>query len=560
MALLQVLNGLNPGQQFPLERERSVLGRHPECDIVLDVGAVSRQHAQILHVGSEYFVEDLKSRNGTYVNGELIDGRQRLKDNDQVKICDLLFTFLQMPPTTFPRVPGGRELAPAVFVEDSEMTTSSTIMSKLDVSSSGSGLRVTVNPEVKLRALLEVTRNLASSLSLDEVLPKILDSLFKVFIQADRGFIVLREANDGPLIPKAVRHRRDAEDATIRISRTVVNQAMSTKEALLSADAASDVRFEMSESVADFRIRSMMCAPLINSAGRALGVIQIDTLDQRSRFQQDDLDVLASVASQAAFAVENAQLHEAVLKQKAYERDLALAHKVQQGLLPSEAPDVPGLQFFDFYEPADQIGGDYYDYIELSENRLAVIVADVSGKGIPAALMMAKVSADARYCLASERSPARAMCRLNESFARRGWEDRFVTMIMAVLDLARHEVTIVNAGHMAPFLRDALGQVQEVGEAIAGVPLGVATDYPYEEQTIAFPQGAAMALFTDGISEAMNDANQCYGLPRIKDQVARPFSGVSDLGQQILDDVKRFVGQHPQSDDICMICFGRSNQ
>src|SRR5690606_35913467 len=125
------------------------------------------------------------------VNGDMIQGRCRLNDQDQVKICDLLFTFLRTAPP-LNQFASATDPPPAVFVEDSEMTTSSTIMSKLDVSSSGSGLRVTVNPEVKLRALMEVTRNLASSVSLDEVLPKILDSLFKVFVQADRGFIVLR--------------------------------------------------------------------------------------------------------------------------------------------------------------------------------------------------------------------------------------------------------------------------------------------------------------------------------------------------------------------------------
>ncbi len=310
MAVLQVLNGLNPGQQFPLDREKSVMGRSPDCDIVLDVGAVSRFHAQILHAGADFFVEDLKSRNGTYVNGEMIHGRRQLKDRDQLKICDLLFSFHQVvPPAEAAAAHVGRRPAP------SSSTTRRWPPARRSCPSwtsppAAPGLRVTVNPELKLRAMMEITRNLASSLVLDDVLPKILDSLFKIFIQADRGFVVLRETAEGPLIPKAVKYRRDEADDTIRISRTIVNQAMNTKEAMLSADAATDSRFQMSESIADFRIRSMMCAPLIDSAGRALGVIQIDTLDQRSRFQQDDLDVLASVATQAAFAVENAQLHE----------------------------------------------------------------------------------------------------------------------------------------------------------------------------------------------------------------------------------------------------------
>lgn len=556
MAVLQVLNGLNPGQQFPLDREKSVLGRSPECDIVLDVGAVSRFHAQIISAGNDYFVEDLKSRNGTYVNGELIHGRRQLKDRDQLKVCDLLFSFHQVVPGAAGSEPT-QTPAGTVILDDSEMATSSTIMSKLDVSSSGSGLRVTVNPEVKLRALMEITRNLAGGLVLEEVLPKILDSLFKVFIQADRGFIVLRESADGPLIPKAVRHRRQEDDGTIRISRTVVNQAMNTKEALLSADAATDSRFQMSESIADFRIRSMMCVPLIDSAGRALGVIQIDTLDQRSRFQQDDLDVLASVATQAAFAVENAQLHESVVKQKAYERDLALAHKVQQGLLPSAPPKIDSYEFFDFYEPANQVGGDYFDYIELSDDRLAVIVADVSGKGIPAALLMAKVSADARYCLAFEKSAVTAICKLNQSFARRGWEDRFVTLVLGVIDYRQHKLTVVNAGHMAPYLLNAKGEVSAIGEEQSGVPLGVDPDFPYEEFTVDLAPGDCFTMFTDGFSEAMNSDEDLYGLERIVTQLKKGSAGVAQMGKGILDDVKTFVGTQSQSDDMCLLCFGR---
>jgi serine phosphatase RsbU (regulator of sigma subunit) len=132
-------------------------------------------------------------------------------------------------------------------------------------------------------------------------------------------------------------------------------------------------------------------------------------------------------------------------------------------------------------------------------------------------------------------------------------------MIMAVLDLKKGEVTLVNAGHMAPFMREPDGTIREVGEAIAGVPLGVTDDYPYEEQTIPFPAGSTMSLFTDGISEAMNDAKDQYGLSRIREHVDQPFDDVSELGENILDDVKRFVGQHPQSDDICLICFGRAS-
>ena len=391
MALLQPFVGGSPGEQIVISGDRAVLGRHPECDIVLDAAAVSRQHAQILQEGQDYYIEDLHSRNGTFVNGRLVQGKRLLADGDRLKICDLLFTFYHQAPTSEikpaamltaglmatvmedsdrlsaglgvlahgspgPGSPGGGlDGAPrfgdsslvdrAEIVDDGEGVGNSTIMSKLDASPRRStGLSI-VNPEMKLRAMIEIAQNLARAVTLEEVLPKLLDSMFKIFMQADRGFIILRTLPDGPLIPKAIKCRQADMEDRVRISRTIVNQAMESKQALLSADAASDVRFESSQSIADLRIRSLMCAPLINSEGHALGVIQVDTTDQRQRFQKDDLDVLASIAAQAAIAVDNAQMHETALKRQSLERDLELAHKVQRGLLPRPRPAWPTITF-----------------------------------------------------------------------------------------------------------------------------------------------------------------------------------------------------------------------
>lgn len=555
MAVLQVVKGLNPGQLFHLEG-RDVLGRHPKCQIVLDDGAVSREHAHIEFVDGRYYVHDRGSRNGTFVNDERIVGSRRLEESDQVKICDFVFAFHQQPPK--PKRPADtiEDSSLAVMVEDEETSSTSTIMSKLDVSSSDTGLRVSVKPEAKLQALLEITANLSNALELGDVLQKTLDTLFKIFVQADRGFVVLREGEHGPLIPKAVKHRRGGADQTIRISRTIVNQAMQLREAILSADAASDSRFDMSQSIADFRIRSMMCAPLVDSDGHALGVIQIDTLDQKSRFRDDDLELLASVARQAAFAVENAQLHEGALRRQALERDLELAHKVQQDFLPDGAPTLAGYEFFHYYEPANQLGGDYYDYISLPGGRLAVIVADVAGKGVPAALLMAKLSAEVKFCLAGEPEPAGAIRRVNESFAT-GWEGRFITTVLGVIDPAENRLTIVNAGHMPPMLRLASGEVIDVGGDEAGYPLGIDAECPYQPTELSMAPGDRLTMFTDGISEAMNAEDDIYGLERLRKQIAGASDNVADLGSQILADVKRFVGSRPQTDDMCVTCFGR---
>ncbi|HEX4000926.1 MAG TPA: SpoIIE family protein phosphatase [Pirellulales bacterium] len=562
MAILEVFAGNNVGEQVKLAEGRSIMGRHPDCDIVLDAGAVSRQHAQITWIDGDYFVEDLHSRNGTFVNGEPIQAPRRLAEGDRLKICDLAFTFYRDQPSQRATVAAtGLEtvIGGAMLVEDDDSGSvgRSTIMSKIDILSDAGGVRLGVNPEMKLRALIEITQNLRKSINVDEVLPKLLDSLFKIFVQADRGFVVLRGPVEGQLLLKAVKQRRAAGDDAIRMSRTIVNEVLTNKQAILSADAATDSRFQMSQSIADFRIRSMMCAPLVSSDGNALGAIQLDTLDQRSRFQQDDLDMLAGVAGQAAFVLENAQLHEQSLKQQSIQRDLELAHKVQQGLLPAAPPKIEKYRFFDFYEPANQVGGDFYDYIRLSNGRLAIVLADVSGKGVSAALVMAKLSAEVRYCLASESSAAAAINRINYGFCHSGWDDRFVTMVMALVDPQREEATIVNAGHMPPLLRRGPHRVEPIGGDQSGVPLGVDPDHRYHASTVRLNPGDFMTLFTDGISEAMNAENQLYGINRLTEQVGANADDVAALGRQILDDVKQFVGGRPQSDDMCLLCFGR---
>ncbi len=558
MAELLAFAGLSGTQRYRLTEELYVLGRHPDCDIVLDAGAVSRQHAKIIRADNKFFVEDLHSRNGTFLNGRPVQGRCKLANGDQLKICDLMFTF-QAEVETESAIEGEQASSAPLLVEESQPPSSSTILSKVDLSSSQMGARLTVSPQARLQALLEIAGNLGKALAVDQVLPKVLDSLFKIFVQADRGIIALKESVHGDLVPKGVRHRDQQAQDTIRLSRTIVNEVLTCKEAVLSADAASDSRFDMSQSIADFRIRSLMCAPLVSPDGDVLGVIQIDTLNQRNRFQREDLEVLASVATQVAIAVENAQLHEGMLRQKALERDLELAHHVQRGLLPVTSPSVSGYEFFDFYEPANQVGGDYFDYIQLPAGRWAIVLADVSGKGVAAALVMAKLAGDVRYCLASEKCPASALRRINDGFAHSGWQDRFVTMVLAVLDPREEEVTIVNAGHMPPVVRHADGSIEEFGEEIAGIPLGIHDGFDYEQTTRPLHPGDAMILFTDGISESMNESGELYGLGRLRTQIAQASSsaGAASLGHAILNDVKMFAGKRSQSDDMCLACLGR---
>ena len=561
MPYLLAENGPDAGQRFTLDEDETTIGRHPNCQIVLtEAGRVSRFHAQILHEGDRYYVKDLNSRNGTFLNDKRIAPQEKipLKNGDRLGICDMRFVFdgLEEPPAAA----SGSDTGPltAMLVDDDglgeESTTSSTVLSTLDLTTGADGiLQLTTSSETRLSALIEITRNLGKALALDEVLPKVLDSLFKTFLQADRGFIVLK-AKDGSLVPRWTKSRRLGDDETVRISKTIVNKVMESKEAILSADAMQ--QFDMSASIADLKIRSIMCAPLVDSEGNALGVLQLDTLDQRKRFRQEDLEVLASVAVQAGIAIDNAQLHENALRQKEIEQDLELAHEVQKAFLPDRPPEIEGYEFFDYYCPAHHVGGDYYDYVRLPDGRWAVIVADVVGHGIAAAMMMAKLSAEAKYCLASQSHPAVAVTQLNDRLS--GVQvDRFVTLVMVVLDPATHEVAIVNAGHMAPIWHRADGTIEEPGADISGMPLGIIEGVEYEQITIPLAMGESLTLYTDGINEAMNPAGKQFSIERLRNHIQGRRHDLKAVGDAIINDVRQFVADGPQTDDMCLVSVAR---
>ena len=576
MAYLHLLNNPEVGKHYPLGADTVTIGRHPDCEIaVMDSGRVSRRHAQIVRRGDSYYVKDMGSRNGTYLNGERVGEQLKpLRHGDRVKVCDLEFVFHHDAPkpqkksktpstsTVGTRVPQSKTPSVDVIVVDDEVSddSSSTILSKLDVlSGSDGGFQLTTSLQSRMDALLEITSSLGGALALDQVLPQVLDSLFKIFLQADRGFIVL-QTEGGELVPRWTTARKEGQEETIRISRTIVRRVMESKEAILSHDVTKDDRIDMSQSLAELRIRSMMCAPLVDSAGNALGVIQLDTLDQRKRFQQEDLEVLASVAVQAGIAVDNARLHENVLqnalRQKEAEQELMLANEVLRAFLPQEHPELAEYQFFDFYRPANHVGGDYYDYVTLPDGRTAVVVADVVGHGVAAAMMMARVSAEAKFCLASESDPATAITRLNERIS--GLQiDRFTTVIMAVLDPRKHEVTIVNAGHMAPIWRRAGNVIEEPGGDLSGLPVGIMGGLKYGQKTIHLESGDMLALYTDGINEAMDPAGKQYTIGKLRGHLQRADKDIVLLGNTIVSDVLEHVGPGPQTDDMCLVILRR---
>lgn len=561
MASLNIVSGQEPGRKYDLNGAQFEMGRAPDCQIVIPVESVSRKHARITNEGGSYSLEDLQSRNKTYLNDVAIGTKQPLRHGDTIRICDVVFRFVSEAPTPQKFLGGLPQGAPATNASKAEMfdddapTAESSIMKRLGLGSGrNSGVGMMVSAEAKLSAMLEIMSSTGKSIALDEVLPKVLAALMKIFIQADRGFIVLQSPT-GELIPKWAKMRRESDSESLRISRTICRMVMESREAILSADAANDKAFELSQSIADFRIRSMMCAPLLDSDGKAMGVLQIDTLDQRHRFTESDLELLVSAAGQAAVVIDNAQLHDQAIAQKELQRDLELANDMQKSFLPSSRPSHEHYQFFDFYRAANHVGGDYYDYVQLHDGRYAVIVADVVGHGVAAAMLMAKLSAEARFALGSEATPAKAVTMLNDRLARMNL-GRFVTMVLSVLDFNTGTFTVVNAGHMAPMVRRKDGRIEEPSDSIAGLPLGIMEGLEYEQCTAELGPGEYLVQYTDGINESMNLAGELYTIERIKELVGAE-AAPETLCNKLLKSLEQFVGTAPQADDMCMVIYGR---
>mgnify|MGYP003390059566 CR=1 FL=1 len=586
MAVLEVLKGKTPGQLVEVQTDRTVFGRHPHCQVVLENAAVSRYHAQIVESHGDFFVEDLRSRNGTHVNEALVEGRCALKDQDVIRVCDFAFRFLMSIPTDSHLLkPGsivgddGIKVGPRSVLSDERQTSSedddeeddghkpveiddddrSSIISTMDAGSSSSDLRLNVKPETKLKAILEITKLLSGSLALEQVLDKTLEGLFRIFQQADEGFIMLREEEKKKLVVKATKTRRKSEtDDQVHVSMTIVRKALETSEGILSANALEDSRFRASESLSSLRIRSMICAPLVSRELGPLGVIQITTNDISAQFRDEDLDLLISVAMQVALAVENAYLYHQAVKQRDMERDLEFATQVQLGFLPHARPKLPAYEFADYYEPAQRVGGDYFDYIPLPNGRIAVALADVAGKGVPAALLMARLYSAVRYHLISEPDAATAMAGLNADISVSGLGHRFITCLIMIIDPQIHQLTLVNAGHLSPLRRDPVtGKVDPIGAVESGMPLGIVSDQKFQQTKYDLNPGEAWLVFTDGVTEAMRSQKEIYGNKRLISLVSKGPQQIDALVKAVVDDVEAFVEGRPQSDDICMVGFQR---
>src|SRR5262245_36915074 len=560
LILTKTPDGSATGERHPLGTEPLIIGRSPDkCRVVLPANAVSREHARIYPSGGHYYVEDLQSRNKTYVNNKVVEGKwpNPLKNGDNIKICDFLFSFHdETAKSGFGKKsgPGG---------DDEEEETSNTTVEATFNRTSPKDFLV-VQPQDKLRALLDITTVLSKTLDPDALLPQISDELFKVFKQADRCFIIQLD-EDNRLRPVVTKVRRPAA-GNERFSRTIVRRCLETLESYLSEDATSDSDVSAAQSIAEFKIRSVMCVPLATQEGKPLGVIQLDSQDRTKKFSQEDLKFLICVAAQASIALENASLHEAILTQQKLEEENRAATKVQRGFLPQSFPLLPGYEFFAHYTAARTVGGDYYDFIPLPDGKLAVLLGDVSGKGVPAALLMARLSGEARVSMLTRPDVASAITHLNEQLMQANLEDRYVTLSAAVIDPKEHRIDLVSAGHLSPWVfRHAKKTLEKVFEKDTGdFPVGWVPGHKYTAYPVQLEPGDSLVVYTDGIEDAQPASGERFTEVGVERTVAGAtaaleFVSARELGARIVHAVQTHVGSHPQFDDIALVCFGRVN-
>jgi sigma-B regulation protein RsbU (phosphoserine phosphatase) len=383
-------------------------------------------------------------------------------------------------------------------------------------------------------------------------------------IHAERGFVMLRDGEPGAgeveLVFRAARgmDQRTIDEPQFQISRSVVERVAREGRPILTSDAQADSRFNIRESVMLLGLRSILCVPL-NAKEQVIGVIYVDSRLQAGIFTQDDLELLTAIASTAAIAIENARLYQIAVEKGRLERELQMARKVQASLLPAEAPEIHGWQFFARWVPARVVAGDYYDFIPVEGGNMRLLVADVTDKGLPAALFMVFSRSIVRASIDWAAAPAEGISNANQVICAESSHGLFVTVFYALLNPEKGQVTYVNAGH-----NPALHYHSQAGsEGLAwltatGRPLGVDTESEYSQRTIQLEPGDFIFIYTDGITEAPNQQGEEFGVERLQrvllDNRDRPPVEIMESVEQA---VAQFTGSPTPFDDITVIIAKR---
>jgi len=476
-------------------------------------------------------LEDLGSHNGTSVNGERILSKP-LVHGDEIRAGQCTLRFIDRP-----------EAGVATVVLSDQEEDSGTVSVYLHEPSLS---------EARLNQLLGLTSRLIGTFDRKSLLEQAMDICIET-LHFERGLIVeLHERRAKWRLPVVRNVRTGGADDRLTVSRSILNRAIERGERSIINNAAPGGN-DVTESMIQHRICSAVCVP-ITWQDETLGAVYGDRLTAGEEYCEEDVDFLAGLATQVGAALKTCELVQEVRARQQLENELAVARQIQEGLFPHELPSRADLEIVAFNNPGRNVSGDYYDVIRLDEARVAMVIADVSGKGVPAAMLMANLQAAVRVALPDAEDLVDVVRRLNRLVCENTRESKFITCLVAVVDLADRVLRYVNAGHYPPYRTWGANRVESMPHD-AGLPLGLepAADYPLVEVPLG-DGDSGLFLFTDGIPESLNDQDEFFGLGRIEELLRRnAAASPSELVTRCRRTIADFVGGVPQSDDVTLL-------
>ena len=395
--------------------------------------------------------------------------------------------------------------------------------------------------------LLEIAKAISSTLNVQEVLNRIVDLLKKV-IPYDAAGIFLLDPRTGKLQPAVLRgyDYQAIRKAKLKVGKGLVGEVAQSRKGGIFPDVSKEPKYIGARG----KTRSQISVPLI-AKGKLLGVINLES-DKLNAFDRDDLELLTAFASHAAIAIENAQLHEQILRNRELAHELYVARRIQRALLPKKLPQIPGYDFAAVNIPSNAVSGDLYDLVLMQNGKVAIAIGDVSGKGTPAAIIMASLFSAFRTLLNEPISVAQRMTRLNEIITDSVTPGTYATFFFGELNTRTGQFTYCNAGHFPPLLVSRDGNVRKLFEG--GTVLGFVKNAPYRQNEIVLEPADVLFFYTDGLIEAKNSAGAFFELDRVVELLKRYRQRPARrMVNGIVEQVREFVGNSRFEDDLTLV-------
>jgi serine phosphatase RsbU (regulator of sigma subunit)/pSer/pThr/pTyr-binding forkhead associated (FHA) protein len=543
---------VTPAEGDPFNRKvegaELVIGRSTKCDLSISDRFLSRQHARMFRSGNDWMIEDLGSRNGTFVNGERISSTKRIRPGDTIAMSASVVKVVPEASTDLPR--GDMSTSDIVLKPASDVLLSTRTPPPSETTDEN--LSLTRYAE-RLAIVNEVHQALARSIALDELLDLILERAFE-HLQPEHGAVFLKDGR-GHYERAAGRSVHEAS-GQLAYSESLKEEVAEKGMAAMVLDAQTDQRFAGAQSLVNAGVRSLIAAPLLDPAG-ALGLIVLSSNAAVRKFSESDLELLVTLASVAAMRIRNVSLAEEAAERRRLERELTLARRIQVGLFPEHLPELDGYELYGGNAPSRGVSGDYYEVLERADEREAVLlVADVSGKGMSASLLTGYLEALTSVPIEAGLEPDEVFNQISRPFFRRTPANRFATMILVALDRATGRIRYSNAGHTPGFVIRASGELAWL--PATGLPIGIFPDAEYRSEETALGPGDVLVLYSDGYTEAENPAEEQFGAERLADVCVRHREGnLEEMAMGLEQSLEDFARGTPFADDRTLVIARR---